>query len=217
MIFITGTGTDMGKTYVTCMLLEQLRGRGYRVGALKPVISGFDPAYLEKSDSGLLLRAMGRAVNMADIAEISPWRYRAPLPPHIAAAQQGDFLSVDKITDFCRAQVSDEIDFLLIEGAGGVMSPLNHKQSMIDLMERLACSCLLVSGSYLGCLSHCLTAMSCLGNRNIALDGVVLSQSPQSYMEFDRVREDMAQIIPSVPLRAIARYDKGEKICDLII
>src|SRR5262245_43386351 len=87
--FITATGTDIGKTFVTRGLIKHLRAQGRTVSALKPVVSGYEPAEAAGSDPGLLLAALGREVTEDTIADISPWRYAAPLSPHIAAAREG--------------------------------------------------------------------------------------------------------------------------------
>ncbi|NOZ42558.1 MAG: dethiobiotin synthase, partial [Alphaproteobacteria bacterium] len=136
IIFVGATGTDSGKTYVTVMLLHQLQDQGYRVRAVKPVISGFDPDDIGPSDSGLLLAAMGRDVTLANITTISPWRYRPILPPHLAAQQQGQPIIVDQVVDFCQEHAGQELDFLLVEGVGGIMTPLNYRATTLDLMVR---------------------------------------------------------------------------------
>ena len=85
-IFITATGTDVGKTYVAASLIRHLRQMGRLVDAIKPVVSGFDPAQAVASDPGMLLDALGLPVTKDNIGRISPWRYRAPLSPDLAAA-----------------------------------------------------------------------------------------------------------------------------------
>ncbi len=86
--YVTATGTEVGKTYVTCGLIAALRRRGKNIAALKPVISGFDPADAYTSDTGLILQALGKPVNEHSVAEVSPWRYRAALSPDMAAARE---------------------------------------------------------------------------------------------------------------------------------
>lgn len=219
IIFISATGTDIGKTYVTCLLLKQLREKGYKVRALKPIISGFDDSALDKTDSGQLLAAMGIPITLDNIKKISPWRFKEPLPPHLASAQAGKPLNLDEIVDFCQEQLAkfeDKPDFLLIEGAGGVMVPLNTETTLLDLMARLNCSCLMVSGSYLGTLSHTLTALSCLEQRKIPVKGVVLCQSIQSYTDFTDVFEDFVKFIPHIPLKKLARDDQSNLLSMLL-
>src|SRR6202012_5199716 len=86
--FITATGTDVGKTCGRRGLTRALRARGRAGAALKPIVSGFEPAEAEGSDSGLLLAALGREPTLEAIAEISPWRFQAPLSPDMAAVRE---------------------------------------------------------------------------------------------------------------------------------
>ena len=83
-IFVTGTGTDVGKTFLSAALIRHWRAAGHAVAAYKPVASGFDPATQQASDPGVLLGALGRPIT--DIETISPWRFAAPLSPDMAAA-----------------------------------------------------------------------------------------------------------------------------------
>ena len=86
-VFVTGTGTDVGKTFVTAALIRILRASGQEVDAIKPVVSGFDPERLSASDPGALLAALGRPVTMAEIDRVAPWRFAAPLSPDLAAEE----------------------------------------------------------------------------------------------------------------------------------
>jgi len=217
IIFIAATGTDIGKTYVTVMLVKQLQDQGHRVRAIKPVISGFDRDDMANSDSGRLLKAMGQDVTRENITAISPWRYTPALPPHLAAEQAGKPIDLDNLTAFCQKETEQELDFLLIEGVGGIMTPLNYHQTMIDLVGRLEGHCLLVTASSLGTLSHTLTAIDCIRQRKIILDGLVISESVQSYADFETVTSDFEKIIPDIPLRYIPRNTPSSKICSLVI
>ena len=119
-LFVTSTGTGIGKTLVSTLLIAQLRGQGREVDALKPVISGFDPDEARLTDTGLLLSAMGRPVTLETVADISPWRLAAPLSPDMAAAREDVVLSAAEITTFCRERERPGT-VTLVEGVGGVM------------------------------------------------------------------------------------------------
>ena len=84
--FVTSTGTDIGKTFVTAGLIRYLRGSGQPIDALKPVVSGYDSSVVETSDPAVLLGALGKPVSAEEIERIAPWRFRAPLAPDLAAA-----------------------------------------------------------------------------------------------------------------------------------
>src|ERR1700727_3328232 len=97
---------------------------GRLVDAIKPVISGFDPEQAAASDPGVLLHALGLPVTPQEIDRISPWRFRAPLSPDIAAEREGRSIDLDTVISFCRTMIDQRHGVLLIEGIGGVMVPL---------------------------------------------------------------------------------------------
>jgi dethiobiotin synthetase len=134
-IYITSVGTGIGKTLLTAILCHQLTLAGRRVGALKPVVSGFsgdDPA----SDPVLILRSLGQAPTPQSIAAIAPWRFAEPVSPHLAARKEGRMISIDDVAAFCRERAAENEGLLLIEGAGGVMAPIDDAHTSLDLMTR---------------------------------------------------------------------------------
>lgn len=174
-VFVAGTGTDIGKTHVACALIRALRLRGLSVDAFKPVVSGFDSDDPDVSDPGRLAQALGEP---DALPRISPRRYRAPLAPNLAAALEGDVLRLDDLVGDCRDRLERaDRDLLLIEGAGGVMSPLTDTATNLDLMVALNLPVLLVAGSYLGTVSHVLTALEVIRARGLSLAALVMSES----------------------------------------
>lgn len=179
-LFVTGTGTDVGKTYVAACLLRGLRARGMKPDALKPVMSGFDPADLASSDAGRLVAALGREPTAEAIAAVAPFRFAAALPPTIAAARDDRTIYFRDVVAACWEAIDRAEDFVLIEGAGGVMSPIAEGVKVIDLIEELEIPALLVGGSHIGAASHALTALAVLDFHNIPVAGVVISESAQA-------------------------------------
>lgn len=174
-LFVAGTGTDLGKTHVACALLRAARARGLGVDAFKPVVSGFDSDAPQTSDPARLAAALGRPDAWA---EVSPRRYRAPLAPHLAARLEGDALAMTDLVADCRSWLEGRnLDLALIEGAGGVMSPMAEDATNLDLMTALALPVLLVAGSYLGTASHLLTALEVLRARSLTVAAIVVSES----------------------------------------
>jgi dethiobiotin synthetase len=133
--FITGSGTGVGKTLLTCALVHQLRKEGRAARAIKPVISGFDADRSAESDTGMLLAAQGLALTQPSIEAVSPWRFAAPISPDMAAQDEGGAVEVDRLVSFCRAQ--EGAGLLLVEGVGGVMVPLNATHTVLDWMGAL--------------------------------------------------------------------------------
>jgi dethiobiotin synthetase len=178
-LFVTGVGTGVGKTLVTTILCHQLRSMGRRVSALKPVVSGHvegDP----DSDPALILRSLGIAPTSEAVAAVAPWRFEAPISPHLAARLENRSLSLEEVVRFCRAPAGGPGSIRLIEGAGGVMSPITSDATCLDLIAELGDPVILVTGTYLGALSHTLTAMSALRGRGITVRGLVVSESADS-------------------------------------
>lgn len=174
-LFIAGTGTDIGKTHVACALIRAVRARGLSIDAFKPVVSGFDPADPEASDPGRLAQALGEP---DALPRISPRRYRAPLAPNLAARLEGETLYLNDLLADCRDRLGRiDRDLLLIEGAGGVMSPLTDETTNLDLMVALNLPVLLVAGSYLGTVSHVLTALEVIRRRGLTVSAIVMSES----------------------------------------
>lgn len=201
--FVTATGTEIGKTYVTCGLISALRRRGTHVAALKPVISGFDLAGAEASDTGRILQALGKPVNEHSIAEVSPWRYRAALSPDMAAAREDRPINVDALVAVCAsATTADRITF--IEGAGGIMSPLAPRFTNLDLIDALHAHVLLVAGTYLGTISHTLTACEALSARGREPWAIVLSESPGSPVPPAETAQSIARFT-NVPIVIVTR------------
>lgn len=176
-VFVTGAGTDIGKTHIACALLRAWRRAGAPCDAFKPLLSGYDQARLAESDAGRLLAALGKAVNAETVAAMSPWRYAAPLAPPAAARREGLRVPYDEIVAACQARIAAAKGVLLIEGAGGVMSPIADGQTNLDLIAALGAPALLVGGTYLGAISHALTALEALHARGARVAAVVVSES----------------------------------------
>ena len=197
-IFITATGTDVGKTFVATSLIRYFRQMGRIVDAIKPVVSGFDPAQAAASDTGLLLQALGLPITAEDIERISPWRFRAPLSPNMAAEREGRAIDVDALITFCQSAVEQREDILLIEGVGGVMVPLDGERTILDVMMALQLPLVLVAGSYLGTISHTLTALDALYRRGVQVLAIVVSESPGSTVPLDETVAAIARFAEPV-------------------
>ena len=184
-IFITATGTDVGKTFVAASLIRHLRQMGRLVDALKPVVSGFDPEQAATSDPGVLLHALGLPATIQEIERIAPWRFRAALSPDLAAEREGKSIDVDAVVAFCQTAIDQRRDILLIEGVGGVMVPLDAERTILDVMMALQLPIILVAGSYLGTISHTLTALDALYQRGLKVLATIVSETPGSPVPLD--------------------------------
>ncbi len=182
---VLGSGTDAGKTWVTCRLLEDLRARGLAVRVRKPVVSGFVDD--DASDSARLMRA---AASTEALDVVSPWRFVDAVSPDEAARRAGVVVDFDAVVRACRAQhgaqhgvdvgVDDGVDtHVVVEAAGGVLSPLTEGHSQLDLARALGGPAIVVvDASYLGSISHGLTAVQVVMARGVEIAAVVVNRGP---------------------------------------
>lgn len=179
-VFIAGAGTEIGKTYVTAALTRRLRDAGRTVRAVKPLASGVppldDPGFAG-SDTARLLDAQAIGLDIEAVEACSPWRFTAPLSPDQAAVLEGRSLALADLVGWSRAQIAGTQGTLLIEGVGGLMSPVTEAATGLDWLRALDVPALLVSGSYLGAISHTLTACETLRAHHVPLRAVVVSES----------------------------------------
>ena len=213
--FVTGTGTDIGKTFVTSGLLHHLHEAGAPVWALKPVVSGFDMAKARDSDPGMLLRAMNHAVNPDCVARISPWRFAAPLSPDIAAAREGQGIDFDALVSYCLAEIAARRGTLLIEGVGGVMVPLDARHTVLDWMVALGLPAIVVAGSYLGTISHTLTALNTMAHAGVTVAALVLNDSGDGAVSMQDTAATLGRFAPGIPILAIPRWAGAANFAEL--
>lgn len=169
-IFIAGTDTNCGKTYITCRLMQDLQAKGKTVRALKPVASGCDIVNGQLINEDVVSILEFDKTN-ASSSDICGWLLKDPIAPHIAAQDEGVSLSADGIANFCQRPELNAYDYTLIEGAGGLLVPLNAKQTWVDVLKLLQIPVILVVGMRLGCINHALLTTSVLQNKGIAIEG----------------------------------------------
>lgn len=214
--FITATGTDLGKTWLTAGVAGVCRSRGIAVRALKPVMSGYDPAHPEASDAGRLLAKVGAGGTAEDIA---PWRFAAPLSPDLAAAKEGKAIDFDALVGWCRGEIEHGEGLLLVEGIGGAMVPLDKMHTVRDWMAALDIPVVLVAGTYLGALSHALTTLAALRAAGIEPAALVVNESPGSAVGLSATLASLAHHVGELPLLQLRRDDVAglERLADFLL
>ena len=208
-LFVTATGTDIGKTFVTAGLIRHIRAAGGSVAAIKPVVSGFDADDWQGSDPAVLLAALGRPLTLEEVDGVSPWRFKAPLSPHTAAQREGRAIAFQDVVAFCRRAMAARRGVLLVEGIGGVMVPLDDRHSVLDLMSMLRIPIILVAGSYVGTLSHTLTALEVVARRNLDIAAVVVSESEGSAASLDDTVATLQVFAEQLEVVGIPRLPPG--------
>ena len=208
-MFVTATGTDIGKTFVMRGMIKQLRARGRTVDALKPIITGFDPHTVHMSDTGRLLAALGRTLTPKQIAEISPFRLREPLSPDHAARIEGTSIDFKALNAFCRDAIGRHTDALIIEGIGGIMVPLDERHTVLDWMIEIDLPVILVAGSYVGTLSHTLSALDVLDHNEIKVAAVVVNETTGSAATLADTADTIRRFAKNIEVFALPRLPEA--------
>ena len=172
--FVTGTDTEVGKTWVSVGLITVLAQQGQRVAAMKPVGAGCvvtDDGL--RNDDALLLQ---RYANV-DLAydEINPYALLPPIAPHIAAASVGVQIDIEQVRALFD-KMAQRSDCVIVEGAGGWFVPLSERQSMADMARALGLPVILVVGIRLGCINHALLSADAIGRSGLTLAGWVANR-----------------------------------------
>ncbi|AOE49186.1 dethiobiotin synthase [Kangiella sediminilitoris] len=168
--FVTGTDTEIGKTFISAALLRALAHKGKKAAGLKPIASDAQPVQgIMKNEDALELQ---KAASMSlSYSEINPFCFEPAIAPHIAADLAGTSLSVERLQN--SVIIPDDAETVLIEGAGGWLTPLNNQETYADWVEQSGFEVILVVGMKLGCLNHAMLSVRDIERRGLKLAGWV--------------------------------------------
>ncbi len=175
---ILGTGTDIGKSFLVENFCRIFRKKKLAINAIKPIASGFLDHDLN-SDSARILRALGEEISLENINNITPWRFEDAVSPHFAAKNCGKEINFFEVVDFCQKMIyasKNKGECLLIESAGGAMTPINDTKTFLDLAKELKIPILLVTANYLGSISHTLCTITALEKHKINIKTIIVNQ-----------------------------------------
>lgn len=173
-VFITGTDTGVGKTFVACGLAGLLKARGFTVGVMKPVETGCTgkDGQLYPEDADRLKHASGFD---EPLEKICPYRFEEPLAPSVAAQRSRVTIDIKTIEKLYR-ELSSKYDITLVEGAGGLLVPLLPKYTYADLAQALNLRLVVVAANRLGAINHLLLTLEHATSRGLIVLGYVLNQ-----------------------------------------
>lgn len=213
-LFVTGTGTDTGKTYVTGLLLKKLRESGYSSAYFKAAMSGN-----ERDSSGALIP--GDALHVRTVSGISqpldemcPYVYETAVSPHLASRLEGDPLDL-RVVGESFARLAQQYEYLIAEGSGGILCPLRYDDRKIfleDVIGLLGLPCILVADAGLGTINSVVLTAEYMKHRSIPLKGIILNR----FHAGDVMEEDnrtMCEALTGVPVIACV----GEGDTDLAV
>jgi dethiobiotin synthetase len=173
-IFVTGTDTDVGKTYITKALIKHFCSQGFQTVGMKPIAAGAE------IENGRLLNADVKAIVSASnvdapIDQINPYVFAPAIAPHIAAQQVGIEIAIEPIMSAFKV-LQQQADVIVVEGAGGFLVPINETLTMGDLAKALDVGVVLVVGVRLGCISHALLTVQSIEAKGLHLIGWVANR-----------------------------------------
>jgi len=197
--FVTGTDTDVGKTFVACALLAAANQKGLTSAAVKPVAAGCEvtPEGLRNDDALALQEAMSLPLSYE---QINPITLEPAIAPHIAAARAGKNITVDRLVGFCRGVMMQRADFTLIEGAGGWRVPLNGRETLAELPKALNIPVILVVGMRLGCINHALLSAEAIHRDGLQIAGWIANRAEA---EMSCYEENLASLKARLPFACL--------------
>lgn len=214
-IFITATGTDIGKTFVTALIVKKLRDAGYNAGYYKAALSG-----AEFTEDGLI---PGDAYYVNKIANINEkmenlvsYIYKEAVSPHLASQIEGNPVEMNKVVEDFNNALS-KYDYLTMEGSGGIVCPIRYDHIKIlleDIIKELDLSTLIIADAGLGTINNVVLTVEYLKNRNISIKGIILNR----YCENNLLHEDnkkIIEMITKIPVIAVVKENDKELNIDI--
>ena len=212
--FVTGTDTEVGKTYTSCKILEAFSQRGKTALGYKPVAVGCDWQNNQwENEDALALQAAGSL--RVPLTEINPIALPDAIAPHIAAERHGEPISEAVITSGFQALQQYQPDILLMEGAGGWRLPLSSARFLSDVVKDLQLDVILVVGMRLGCLNHALLTAEAIQRDGLTLKGWVANQLSDDMPVFDENLATLDALMPA-PRLALVPYQQTPDLSLLV-
>jgi len=205
-VFVTGTGTEVGKTVVAAVIARELATGGERVAVFKPAVSGLDEAGSGGADHELLRRASGS--EQAD-DEIAPYRYGPAVSPHLAADLAGEAIDPPRLVAAARA-AAEAADVLVAEGVGGIMVPLTLGYLVRDFARELGLPVVVAASPELGTINHTLMTLEAARAVGLEVRAVVLTPWPERAEEMQESNREAIARLGDVEALTLGELDAGD-------
>jgi dethiobiotin synthetase len=203
-IFVTGTGTEVGKTVVAATIARTLATEGKRVAVFKPAVTGLDEE--AETDHALLRRASGS--DQSD-EQIAPYRYGPPASPHLAAALAGEEIDPQRLRQ-AAAVAAEGADAIVCEGVGGLLVPLSPNYLVRDLAADLGYPLVVVASPGLGTINHTLLTVEAARAAGLEVDAIVLTPWPEEPTEIERSNRETIADLAGAQVLTLPRLDLGD-------
>lgn len=204
-IFITGTDTEIGKTRVACALLQALNKQNIKTVGMKPIASGAELVNNQLQNEDALQLISASALKLP-YELVNPYVFKTPASPHIAASVDHQQIELDKITS-CYREIETQSDFVVVEGVGGWLAPINETQTVADMAETLQLPVVMVVGMRLGCLSHAQLTAQHIQQSGLKLVGWIANCVDKNFSFLEENINTLAKCTDA-PLIARLGFDK---------
>lgn len=210
-LFVTGTGTDIGKTYVSAAIARELTSKNLSLAYYKAAVSGADS--IEESDAGYVRDAAN--IRQAPDTLLS-YLYKKPLSPHLAARGENKFASLEHIKSAFDS-LKSKYDYVLSEGAGGIICPVVYEKDTkimyLDILKTLNLPCVIVADAGLGTINHTVLTINYLQDHKVNIKGVILNKFDKDSL----MHQDNLKMIEEISgIRVIATLADCEKKLNLL-
>jgi dethiobiotin synthetase len=205
-VFVTGTGTEVGKTVVAATIARTLAAEGKRVAVFKPAVTGLDEGV--ETDHALLRRASGS--DQSD-EEIAPYRYGPPASPHLAAALAGEEIDPAHLREAAATAAADA-DAIVCEGVGGLLVPLSPVYLVRDLAVDLGYPLIVVASPCLGTINHTLLSVEAARAARLEVAAVVLTPWPEKPTEIERSNRETLADLAGAPVLTLPPLDLSNPV-----
>lgn len=200
-IFVTGTGTEVGKTVVAAALARTLAAEEQRVAVFKPAVTGLEEE--RETDHALLRRASGSSQSDEELA---PYRYRPPASPHLAAAMAGEEIDPERLRR-AASHAAQNADAIICEGVGGLLVPLSPTYLVRDLAADLGYPLVVVASPGLGTINHTLLTIESARAADLEVAAVVLNPWPEQSTEIARSNRETIAALADLPVHTLPPLD----------
>ena len=203
-VFVTGTGTEVGKTVVAAAIARTLTAEGKRVAVFKPAVTGLDEGV--ETDHALLRRASGS--DQSD-EEIAPYRYGPPASPHLAAALAGEEIDPERLRQVAAA-AAEGADAIVCEGVGGLLVPLSPSYLVRDLAADLGYPVVIVASPGLGTINHTLLTLEAARAAGLEVAAIVLTPWPEEPTEIETSNRETIAALGASPVLTLPPLDLAD-------
>ncbi len=211
-IFITSTGTNLGKTYCTVEILKELASRKIKINGFKPILSGFNSYSIADSDSYKILETKNINPKLENIKEITPWLFKSPIAPSIAAVNENKSLKYQEVLKWC-SKKSNNSEINIFEGAGGIHVPIEGTKTILNLIQELKCKVVLIVGNYLGSVSHTISAIKNIQHENLEIINVIINENNDNDINIDDTKNLINSVFESkIRIRKVLHNENNNNI-----